>query len=413
MPAQSVKTARVESDLDLGKSTSALPRVAFLTNFIPPYRVGTLEHLGLRCQQLQILVSTPMEENRQTWSSAWPGLDVVVQKTLTFKRPLKHPHRRDESNYVHLPLDTVHALHSFQADVIISVEMGVRSLLALLYRKLSRRCILLIWADVAESTELGRGWTRSIVRRLLCGNTDAFIVNGASGARYLRTIGVSQSRVFVIPYATDIDRFYRPNLRQVNSQHRTFVYVGQLIERKGLVPFITMLARWAEINSSSQITLLIAGDGPLRDRIANAAVPLNLKLYMLGNVAYEELPAVYAQADVFAFPSYAETWGLVVNEAMAAGLPVLGSTQAQAVEEMVSEGVTGWVFRPDDAEEMYSAIERCLATGPENLTEMQHKAQQTALRLTPEYVARSIQHAVIACLDECSGPQARTAHGSA
>ena len=377
-----------------------LGRVAFLTNFIPPYRTSTLEQLGLRCRNLRVLISTAMEGNRQGWTNGWNGLDVVVQKTVTLKRSLKHPHRHDEANYVHIPVDTIGSLRAFDAEVIISAEMGFRTLFALLHRKLSPACTLLIWADIAESTELRRGLGRTLLRRVLTRAADAFIVNGKSGARYLQSIGVTPERMFAIPYATDIDRFYRPLTERQESNARRFLFVGQLIERKGLIPFLSVLSKWTSEHPSRAVTLVVAGDGPARERIASIALPPNLKLELLGNVAYDHLPSVYARADVLAFPTFADTWGLVANEAMAAGLPVLGSAGAQAVEEMVSEGNTGWVFNPENPSDMYSALDRCMNTDEDTLLKMRQRAQDTALQLSPDQVAESIQRAVLACMSQ-------------
>ncbi len=75
----------------------------------------------------------------------------------------------------------------------------------------------------------------------------------------------------------------------------------------------------------------------------------NVKLEFLGVFQYDDLPEIYGSAEVFVLPTLADTWAVVVNEALLAGLPVLGSIYAQAVEELIQEGGTGWNFRPDNA----------------------------------------------------------------
>jgi glycosyltransferase involved in cell wall biosynthesis len=96
---------------------------------------------------------------------------------------------------------------------------------------------------------------------------------------------------------------------------------------------------------------------------------------------------VYRTADVFALPTLADEWGMVVNEAMSIGLPVLGSRHSQAVEELVEEGVNGWTFVPDRPEAVDEALERALGTPPEQLARMGVAARDTVRPLTPEYVA--------------------------
>jgi glycosyltransferase involved in cell wall biosynthesis len=90
----------------------------------------------------------------------------------------------------------------------------------------------------------------------------------------------------------------------------------------------------------------------------------------------------------------ADEWGLVVNEAMASGLPVLGSLYSQAVQELVEDGVTGWTFHPDRADEMYTAVDRALSTGEDRLEEMRVSATTRVEYLTPDYLAERILEAI-------------------
>jgi glycosyltransferase involved in cell wall biosynthesis len=147
------------------------------------------------------------------------------------------------------------------------------------------------------------------------------------------------------------------------------------------------LSKWAGANPGRVIQFVLAGDGPLRNQLERGSVPPNLKLGFLGNVAYRDLPNLYAEAGIFVFPTLADTWGVVVNEALASGLPVLGSVRSQAVEELVEDGRNGWLFQPDKTEQMYNAIDRSLSTSVTTLNTMRRHARATALQLRPDYVA--------------------------
>ncbi len=171
--------------------------------------------------------------------------------------------------------------------------------------------------------------------------------------------------------------------------------------------FVEALSRWSAAHPVEQVEFLLAGEGPLRNALGRIPIASNLRLNFLGPVAYEDLPGVYAQAGVFAFPTLVDTWGVVVNEALAAGLPVLGSIYAQAVTELVRPGSTGWTFRPDCPDEMYQALEQCLATSDEALEQMRAEARQTALRLTPDFVTDLIEDAIRACTNSA---ESRAAH---
>lgn len=226
-----------------------------------------------------------------------------------------------------------------------------------------------------------------MLRRILRRSVDAFIVPGESGARYVRTLGAAAHDIFKVPYAAEVDRFGTCAVKRTDEIARRLLYVGRLIERKGLVPFITSLSRWASANPHRSVELVIAGDGPLRAQLQGVNVPATLLVTFLEELDYDAVPEVYARSGIFIFPTLADTWGLAVNEAMAAGLPVLGSIYSQAVQELVQDGQNGWVFRPDDRDETYRAIDRAMNTPIETLSEMRECARSTAMRLTPRHVA--------------------------
>ena len=371
------------------------PRVAFLTNIIPPYHKPLLDRLSRRYAHMRILLSTRMESNR-AWRLEWKGLDVVVQKTLTLNRLWRHPKGFRERLYIHLPIDTISQLRRFRADVVISWEMGTRTMLAAIYRWTHLQTRLIVWAEFAESTEYGRGSFRQLLRKVLHHAIDAFLVTGESGARYLRHLGVPDRKIFKIAYTTDVQRFAgAPVTRTVESAWR-LLYVGQLIARKGLLEFLSVLSQWVAIHPERQIEFVLAGDGPLRQSLQKMQIAPAIRLTFLGDVAYDALTDVYRQAGLFVLPTFADTWGVVVNEAMAAGLPVLGSVYGQAVSELVEDGVSGWTFRPDVAEEMLNALDKSLNTSRERLDEMRAAARAAALRLTPECVSELIEAAIAA-----------------
>lgn len=367
-------------------------RLAYLTNILAPYWKLICEQLAER-YSLRIFLSTPMENNRP-WDVDWGHLDVVVQRTITLHRRWKHPTGFTERIHLHLPVDTVAQLRRFRPHVVISNEMGLRTLLASCYRKLNPQCRLLVLAEMAESTERGRGRSRGRVRRFLRNHIDGFLTPGASGARYLDSLGVAPSRIFQIGYTSDVHRLSTlPVGRPAEVAHR-LLYVGQLIERKGLVQFLDALAQWSSHNPQRTLEFVIVGDGPARSKIAGVRLPPNLKLTFRGNMAFSDVSVAYESCGIFVFPTLADTWGVVVNEAMAAGLPVLGSMYSQAVEELLDEGRNGWSFHPDDPSDTYASLERALNTGPETLNQMRVCARQTALRYTPEFVAANIDRAI-------------------
>ena len=368
--------------------------VVLFTNFIPPYRVPLYRALSEMVNDLRIFISTPMEPNR-LWQVDWTGLQVTLQKSIMFKRLWQHPHGFSETLYVHFPYDTLLCLFRLTPKVVISGEFGARTAQAVIYRILNPRSRLIVWATLSDHTEQGRGRVRELLRKWILRHSDAVLVNGRAGARYICRFGYPKERLFYVPQTTDVYAFASVPIEEKNeSKFYRLLYVGQLVERKGIIPFLDVLICWAMKNPSRTIEIWIVGEGPLSGLISAKPLPDNLKLCLLGHISYSSLPEIYAKVDIFCFPTLADEWGMVVNEAMAAGLPVLGSVYSQAVEELVEDGLTGWTFRPNCKEEVLSAVDRALQTPRSVLIQMGIRARQRVLSLTPSAVAAKIAEAI-------------------
>jgi len=368
-------------------------RIALLTNFIPPYLVSLYQELERRCVELRIFLSAKSETGR-LWPLDWADLPVRLQRSLSLPRKWKHPHNFQERVPVHIPYDTIPQLVNFRPDVMLSREMGMRTLQAAIYRRCVPESRLIIWATISEVSEKGRGRMRRWLRRRLFRAADAVIVSGESGARYVQQFGVDSCRTFHVPFTTNMQPFLdTPHEREPARRHR-LIFSGMLVPRKGLLPFLDVLARWASEHRHRFVDFDIAGEGPLRSAIEAYSCPRNLKVRLLGHIQYEDLPKVYRRAGILVFPTLADDWGLVVTEAMAAALPVLGSSYSQAVEELVKDGANGWIFRPDQTTDMAGALERALSASLEQLNNMGSNARETVRELTPAAVADRVMAAV-------------------
>lgn len=354
-------------------------RAALLTNFVPPYRVALFEALRNEVGDLRIFVSTPMESNRQ-WTPDWSNLDVVVQRTLTLKQTWRTP-TFQEPQQLHVPYDTIAQLKRFRPDVIISAELGPRSIQAALYARATHTPFVL-WGTLSDEIETQRGGLRRRLRGWLIPKADAVIVNGASGARYFARFGVPEQKLVHVNQAVRMDALLElPLVRDPQRQH-ALLHVGRLSEGKGVRRLLDAIDMLANAKPERRIDLTFVGDGPLRAELAARAHPTNVSVKFAGNVAYHELPAWYGQAGILVFPTLADEWGLVVNEALAAGVPVLGSVHSPAVNELIREGVNGWMFAPDSAAAVAISLERVFETSATELQQMRSAARESIRHLT-------------------------------
>lgn len=150
---------------------------------------------------------------------------------------------------------------------------------------------------------------------------------------------------------------------------------------------------------SSAFDLVIAGDGELRAEIEAAIRDLGLieHVHLVGAKGYHELPRYYANAAAFIHASTTEQWGLVVNEAMASGLPVLVSNRCGCVLDLVKEGENGWTFDPHDQEQMADLMLK-MSSDEEARKRMGKRSQEIISEWGPSRFAAGVQSSTAAAL---------------
>jgi glycosyltransferase involved in cell wall biosynthesis len=373
-------------------------RVALMTNCVTPYTSPVWQKLSSSLRGLRLLLSTPMETDRH-WDRNWDGLDVTLQKSVYARRIRKHAGGFLVTDHLHFPYDSLPLLFRYDPDVVISAQLGFRTLQAVLFRMIRRRSRLVLWVEASEHTEHSVGQIRTRVRQTLLNFADAVVVIGASGVRYLERIGIPSSKIIQAPHVTDPIVFHCTPLRQARGGVKKLLYVGRLIEGKGLEHFVAELSLWLRKNPGRTCDLLFVGDGPLLGLLQRLPVPPSLRLTFFGNVAYRELPEHYADTDVCIVPTFSDTWGLVVNEALASGVPVLGSLYSQAVDELIEDGVNGWRFYPDREGDVRKALDRVFDVKDCELNVMREAARQSVRYLTPEFSAQCFVRAIRLALD--------------
>ena len=359
--------------------------VVLLNNYVRPHHVAAYTELAKRVRALTVLLSVPMEPDRN-WQPQWEGLDVRVQKNWMFTARWKHSSGFAEPNFIHVPIDTTSQLKKLNADIVFSYEMGMRTFLSCWYRRFHSEVPLVMVGNMSEHVEAERGVARRLLRRSICRGADYFTYNGPSCRRYLESLSVAPEKLFEIPYCIDSSVVNADDLKLSTSNERKLLYCGSLSERKGVVQFTRMLRQWCDAHQQRQVCLSIAGNGPLKEAISQLGSE-NLKIVFLGECDTSELTNAYRDNDIAVFPSLADEWGLVPIEAMRSGLPVLGSFFAQSVEAHCEDGKNGWAFDPTNEHDLTYAIDRAMACSNQQLHEMGKYARQSVAHVTPQRTA--------------------------
>jgi glycosyltransferase involved in cell wall biosynthesis len=173
------------------------------------------------------------------------------------------------------------------------------------------------------------------------------------------------------------------------------LYVGQLIERKGVDVLLKV------VGQVTGTELWIAGDGSLRNMV-EAHAGNDDRIRVIGHQDFEALHELYDQVDVLIVPSLYETWGLVVNEALEHGLPILGSDQVAAMDHLVVPGKTGFVYEAGSAEALAQAIRAIQTWTTAEFDACYVAARRTIAGWTYERAAEAVIRACTIALEHAS-----------
>jgi glycosyltransferase involved in cell wall biosynthesis len=198
---------------------------------------------------------------------------------------------------------------------------------------------------------------------------DGFLYVGRRNREYLEHYGVAAGRLFFSPHCIDNEAFRRASdaARRARPDtggappRRRLLFVGKLVDSKR--PLDLLRAAAVIQGHGGQVEVAFAGAGEAEAGLKRAAADARIATTFHGFVNQSGLPAVYAAADTIVSPSV-ETWGLVVNEAMACGVPAVVSDAVGCGPDLIEEGRTGMIFPLDDIPALARAIEAVLAFDP-------------------------------------------------
>jgi glycosyltransferase involved in cell wall biosynthesis len=378
----------------------AIPqRVVMLIAYIMKHQEPQFREAVRWVPNLKLLLSVFIEPQRD-YRPDHQALDISVQKTWTLRKKWQHSAGFEDNLQVHFPYDTYFQLRKLRPAVVISHELGARSIFAAIYRLLHRKSRLVLMVYVSEQTE--KSWSRFRVglRKILLRCADIVTYQGSSGKRYLQSLNVPIERLKYCPYVANPAMVYHGSTSRDPSCRRKLLYVGQLTQRKAPDLFLKSLIAWCHDHPTEAVWLSFVGRGPLQAELEKAAKPNNLHVEMLGSVAPEKLPEIYGQHGIAVFPTLADEWGLVVDEALHSGLPVLSSEYAQATLDLVEDGKNGWRFLPDQLASTYHTITRLMTTSHDDLNAMAEYGRQSVAERTPEYGAKFLSTAVAEALEK-------------
>ncbi len=259
-------------------------------------------------------------------------------------------------------------------DAVLITGWQVEGLLQLFLASWRRHLPILLRGDSGDLPR--RRWPVRLLHRFLVGQTAACLPVGAANTRFYQANGCRQDRRFACPHFVDNAFFtaqaaaLRPRRDEFRALWRIpagafcFLFAGKLQAKKHPLDLLEALRQVIAAPAAPAVHLLVVGSGELEQDCRQRVERWNLPVSFSGFLNQGEIAAAYVASDALVLPSdRGETWGLVVNEAMACGLPAIVSDQVGCAEDLVIPGRTGAVFPCRDARALAGAL-RAMAADP-------------------------------------------------
>ena len=329
--------------------TVKMPKVLLITNIPTPYRIPLFNvlHTELRERAMAFKVifgalGYPRRQWRIDMKDCVFPYDVLPTAHLRFSDP-------ERSSFTYSGL--CRTIEQEQPGVIVTNGFSIGTT-KLWFRSLNRSTPYIIWSGAIGSGPREH-WLRRLHRKLLIKRATGFVTYGSRARDYLLELGALPEQINIGINTVDTAFFGQQNQDkndcQKERQIKRLLFIGDLVPRKGvdrLLKVVQLLAR-----ERHDFILDIVGSGNEQPKLEQMVQELSIKQWVnfIGFKQKQDLPHYLSRASCFVFPTYFDIWGLVLVEAMAAGLPCMASLDAGATHDLIQNGQTGLAVDFSDA----------------------------------------------------------------
>jgi 1,2-diacylglycerol 3-alpha-glucosyltransferase len=383
-------------------SSASNIRIAILFQRFGPYHHARLNAAG-RILSVWGLEACAMEDI-YAWDKV-EGAAAFTRVTLTDRNSSARQWKRELHQKIH------QALGRIKPQVVAVPGWSSPEALSAILWCLKTKTPMVVMSESVVWDEARVNWKEWIKGRLvkLC---VAGLAGGRPHADYLVQLGIKRDQIFQ-GYDVVDNEYFSAQAREIRIQkteirnkfglpEKYFLASARFVEKKNLLRLIEAYAQYRLLAGKKENgkhgaevwSLVLLGDGPLKPEIHRLISELHLEnhVFLPGFKQYEELPAYFALAEVFIHASKTEQWGLVVNEAMASGLPVLVSNRCGCAADLVSEGVNGFTFDPFDVGKIAELMSK-ISTSNFPLSTFGRESQRLISSWGPERFATGLKAA--------------------
>lgn len=316
-------------------------RVAIIHNIMTPYRTVLFDAIADHPDiNLHVFYCSKSYENRN-----WEIADSIAHKHSILLGPSV------ETNVFkyHVNPTIITKLVSDRFDVaIIGGGTHFTMQLGYLVSKYNLNGTIL-WTERISPPEYPFGKLINPIIKQMSTRADSLIIPTSKARKYQIEQGISEDKIFTAPNVVDSASYYR---NKTNRDQLKILFVGQLIERKGVD---YLLDAYSQLDQSN-IELTIVGDGPKEVEYKRKAETTSLNVTFTGWVSENEKRRLFADADLFVLPSIKDLAPLVLNEALASGLPIITTDAVGNAPDMIIDGGNGNIVPAGDSSALADAL---------------------------------------------------------
>jgi len=366
-----------------------MQRIAFVSNDLVAYRLPFFHRLiqtpGI---ELRVLFSSPGKPS----SSSLPSSDC---NDILFDGQLISL----AGGHIQNCLCVLDTLKKFAPDVLVTDGFNAHQLCAFGYAMIRSLPHVSMTADTYTSVQATSS-LRQAIRRFVYARSSAFVAASRGGQRIYDSYGISSVRCFRSCLCVD-NAAFAP--RGMEDRHYDFIFYGHTGKAENPVFALNVATETARM-LGRKVKLLMIGVEKFEQRMHRAAALRDefVEAEFIAWSSPEELPDLYRSAHIFLFPTLSDPWGMAVNEACAAGLPVILTADAGAAGELVRDGENGFVCDLNVA--CWATSASLLLSQPETWANFSARS----LCLVDEY---NYDNAVVGLLDACRHAADRPVHG--
>jgi glycosyltransferase involved in cell wall biosynthesis len=370
-----------------------LAKIAYFHNECAPYRMEVFRGLAkLPNVDLKVYFGRYRSSNRKWYVTLNFGFDHEILGEINTLRGLFSFDIKEDPNPINLTLPF--KLLRGQFDLFMGgAPHYFGTVMTFLVSRICRKPFILFLEDVdfegdEVSSYLARFkknpfqaikipliFVRFIFSQLVLKSSSSYVVPGTATKEYLLRRGVSSSKIFTAVNAVDNDRIDKEcdrSLRKGNVEklksllgvqnRKVILSVAYLLEKKGLQYLIQACG---QLNKKrNDISLVIVGDGEYKENLLRLSAQNGIETNFVGYVpdlaTFPDLVSYYLSADIFIMPTLRDVWGLVINEAMVCGCPIITTHDAKASKDLVKDGINGYIVEARNVGQLRSSIEKIL-----------------------------------------------------